>query len=163
VPKSIVVDIYNTSPQEISRGIAVAVHELRKEVTRMPWQEFLGDMFKDLEAIHARHFASEASPSGEPWKALSPYTIAKKGFDRILHETGALYNSLGQRGAGAIRKVRHRELEFGTSVPYAKYHQAGFQNTRSNTRVAARPFLGVTGEDVRGLSEKLAEAIIRKL
>lgn len=161
--RSITVDIYNTSPAEIQRGIGVAVRELTKEINRLPWHEFLGDMFKDLEEIHARYFAAETAPSGEPWRALSPYTIAKKGFDRILHESGALYNSLGQRGQGAIRNVRHRELVFGTSVPYARYHMSGFQNTRTNTRVAARPFLGVTGEDVRGLSEKLAEAIIRKL
>lgn len=161
--RSIVVQIHNTSQREIARGIAVAVHELRKEVNRMPWSNFLGEMFKDLEAMHARYFASESSPGGAPWQALSPYTIAKKGFDRILHESGALFNSLGQRGPGAIRNVRHRELVFGTSVPYAKYHMTGFRNIRTNTRVTARPFLGVTGGDVRELSERLAEAIIKKL
>jgi phage gpG-like protein len=157
------IPINNTSPAEIQRGIAVAVNQIVKDVNRMPWHEFLGDMLKDLEQMHARYFASEMAPSGEPWRSLSPYTIAKKGFDRILHDSGRLYNSLGQRGPGAIRRVRHRELVFGTSVPYAKYHMTGFRNVRSNTQVPARPFLGVTGGDVRELSEKLAEAIVRKL
>jgi HK97 gp10 family phage protein len=63
------------------------------------------------------------------WPPLAGSTIARKGFDRPLYETGELQNSIQHN-------VDDHEAYVGTDVEYAKYQEYG------TSRIPARPFLG---------------------
>ncbi len=75
-----------------------------------------------------RHlFDSQGSFAGKHWPDIEPETRERKaeeGLDqRVLHATRRLRRSLTQRGnAEQIRHSTDRGIEFGTRVPYAKYH-----------------------------------------
>lgn len=77
-----------------------------------------------------RHlFDSQGGFAGKHWPPIQPETIAAKqraGLDpRVLHATRRLRRSLTQRGnTDQIRRSTDRGIEFGTRVPYAKYHSA---------------------------------------
>lgn len=77
-----------------------------------------------------RHlFDSQGGFAGKHWPQIQPETIAAKqraGLDtRVLHATRRLRRSLTQRGnPDQIRRSTDRGVEFGTRVPYAKYHAA---------------------------------------
>jgi hypothetical protein len=78
--------------------------------------------------LSERHlFDSEGASSGRHWRRDEPETLAAKerqGLDpRVMHATRRLRRSLTQRGnPDQIRKSTDRGIEFGTRVPYAKYH-----------------------------------------
>jgi phage virion morphogenesis protein len=163
VAKSITIPIANTSPGEIARGIAAAVQITYNDIQSVNWISILSDLVPYLERVHREHFDNQSAPDGTPWEPLSPYTVAKKGFDQVLRESGRLRGSLTRRGAGAVRRVKQRELVYGTRVPYASFHQSGFRNARTNTRVPARPMVGVGPEHVRAIAERVADSIIRQL
>jgi len=80
-----------------------------------------------------------------------------------LEDSGALAASLSSRGSNAIREQRGRELLFGTTVPYARYHMSGFFNRRTGRNVPARPMVGIDASGSLELANHLADAIIRAL
>lgn len=110
----------------------------------------LADYFRDLERDQ---FRSEGGTGSGGWPELKPSTIRKRvgGLrDRnvgrfrsrssgrfmsrsqatasitILDDTGALKDSLTDAGDEShIERVSRDELEFGTLVPYARFHQTG--------------------------------------
>jgi phage gpG-like protein len=62
----------------------------------------------------------------------------------ILVRSGALRESLTSRsGAGAIYEESPLELNLGTNIPYAQYHQTG------TSRMPARPPEGLNDTDLR--------------
>lgn len=163
VPRNIRIDIPDGSSASIQAGIAEAVRMTFEDIRDSKWDTILDDLIPELERLHATYFSSQTAPDGSPWKALSPFTVARKGFRRILDDTGSLRASLTGRRKGAIRRVRNRELVFGTSVPYAVFHQKGFRNARTNRGVSARPHVGIGEEGVKRISEKVADAIVKQL
>lgn len=88
---------------------------------------------EDLKAVTDDSFRESRSPSGTPWKPLSPATIKKRrqGSSKPLVDTGNLRNSISAR---ASRKA----IRFGTNTPYAPPHQFGGEH------IPARPYLPVT-------------------
>lgn len=75
-------------------------------------------------------FDSEGAAGSGGWAPLAESTIASKrsrGLDmRILHATGALRRSLTIMGArDSVTRTVGDVFEFGTTVPYAKWHQHG--------------------------------------
>lgn len=72
----------------------------------------------DLTALTEERFESETDAYGNAWEPLEDTTIAKKGHDRILDETGetrAESVALPMRGAGI--ELRSSQVGF--------FHQAG--------------------------------------
>ena len=64
----------------------------------------------------ARQFRQGADPYGNPWRALSPTTVRKKGHDLIMIDTGKMQQetrAVPMPGAGIAL----------ITVPYAAYHQ----------------------------------------
>lgn len=64
------------------------------------------------------------------WPKLAEATRewkARRGLDpRILRATGALYRAMtAARAAGQVDERHPDELHFGTTLPYAKYHEQG--------------------------------------
>lgn len=98
------------------------------------WEEVM----QHLEELEDVQFSTEGALLSGGWAPLRPSTLARKSMagHSILTETGALRASLaGEDDADAIRRVTSEGLDFGTSVPYAGFHQRG---TR---RMVARPLL----------------------
>ena len=66
---------------------------------------------------------------GPGWTPLAESTKRRKaaeGLDpRILHATLALRRSLTEDDAGGYTVILNNALIFGTSVPYARFHQKG--------------------------------------
>ena len=63
-------------------------------------------------------FRRGVDPAGEPWAPLKPETVARKGSDTILEDTGNLRNSTFARSTGD-------GVEFGTVASYAAPHHFG--------------------------------------
>lgn len=95
---------------------------------------------------------------GPGWAPLAASTRAAKGNDAILYETGDLSASLtdeSQPGGFAI--ATHDTLHYGSSVPYAGYHQRGTE------RMPKRKILDFGPEDrrthIRTLQRYLVEGV----
>lgn len=106
----------------------------------------------DIEEIERAQFAGEGRRA-HPWAWLQPGTVARKSEPRILFETGALEASL-TGGRGRIRDIKRDELRFGTSVPYAGYHQSGTRH------MPARPVIDFTEADKRAMIRKIQRFIV---
>jgi len=89
-------------------------------------------------------FVNKTDPEGNPWERNRPSTIAKKGRDDPLVDTGKLKKSV-------YMKSDKDGFMVYTEVPYAGFHQSG------TDRFTARPFMGFSEED-----EKNSIDLIRK-
>lgn len=117
------------------------------------------DQFQQtLADQHAGMFSGQYDSNLVPWEALRPSTIAKKGHDRILFESGDLMASLMNLGGpGHIGETNERWMTFGTEVPYATFHQEG------TSKFPARPPVGVTEENVDKLVNSVADATVENM
>ena len=104
--------------------------------------QYLRDQF-------AKNYAQEGGwvGAGTSWPQLRPSTVAdriRKGFPGehpILVRQGTLRDSLLQIGGyGNVYEVRPDGLTYGTTIPYAQYHQYGAP--RAN--IPPRPLIGLT-------------------
>lgn len=112
-------------------------------------------------------FFEERTPGGEPWAPLSPVTIAMKGarsghvaaHSTILIDTGRLFESLTTPDgtSDTIWITGDRFLTFGTSVPYAIFHETG------TARMPARPAVGLSDETADQIADKIGEFVVDKL
>ena len=98
-----------------------------------------GDLEPAMESIvrqirdgEERQFDTQGGYGSGGWPALAESTKAFKARNnldpRILHATGELRRSLTSDSAGGFAVTRSDGLDFGTTVPYAKFHQAGGPN-----------------------------------
>jgi len=91
------------------------------------------------------------------WEALKDSTRAAKkrrGQDHgILRASGALYKSLvAARAAYQVDDRQPHELRFGTTLPYADYHESGRGQAR-------RPTQEFTAAQLRRIDQAIAEYI----
>lgn len=143
--------------------VAVDSSQLGELLTKLA--ERLGDLRTPLEDIREylhqstdERFRQQVGPDGSPWAPLAPSTLARKKGPRTLRESGDLQDTL--RG-----QVQGDELLFGTDRPYGAVHQFGQKAGASgrNRRgspipwgdIPARPYLGVSIEDTREITELL--------
>ena len=123
--------------------------------------ELLDSLVPILQAGERDIFLSEVSPGGMPWEELSPVTVDAKGFSKILVKTGRLYESVvtpnGTSDTIWETSADPAYLIFGTSVPYAKYHQTG---TR---RMPARPFMGMNRKTEQEVVNAVADAAVKRI
>ncbi len=114
-----------------------------------------------LELVHNDYFYDAQDPGGNAWQPLAPSTIAAKGHDTILVDSGRLINSLTQQGPDAIRRVEggrgNYELVFGTSVEYAIFHDTG------TARMPARPAVGWSDETLDEIEGHVADGAIEEM
>lgn len=90
-------------------------------------------MFQELQEAHRENFRTQGAASGFPWKPLEPqyasWKIENYGANGVLVRSGDLERSLTMNsGRGAVRDIGARTAEFGTKLPYAKFHQSGTSN-----------------------------------
>ena len=102
----------------------------------------LRDIGEFLLIAHDQRFASQASPDGTPWQALSPAYLKrkKKNRDKILVLDGFLKNTLRYQ-------VNNNELLFGTNRIYgAMMHFGGSIDIAARSQQAYFRQDGRTGD-----------------
>lgn len=92
-----------------------------------PAFDAIGDLFVEETK---EQFDTEGKHASGGWRPLKPATLASKRRRQmrleILQETGALVDSLTQRGdQNMIFQAGPTFLRFGTKLPYAAFHQRG--------------------------------------
>lgn len=148
-------------------ALSVGLSRLRTDIS--DWTTFWRERFAPFFYYTIQQdFVLEGGASGTSWAALSPAYAAwkRKQFPGkgILVRSGALKASLASKdAAGAIFRATPTDLEVGTSVPYARYHQYGTRERigflqlgtlgsgmpqRPPMRVNAA-FMGVVGKDLQ--------------
>ncbi len=113
-------------------------------------------ILQDFQHRHGEFFDAELSPGGNGWPALAETTVARKGHEKILFETGRLRASLESVTSDSIREIVGDEnspgFTFGTSVEYAIYHQLG-------GRLKVREHVGVNDPMLDEMVEDIADHI----
>lgn len=122
------------------------------------YNDELSDFSDKLFEFHEAGFDLERDPNLSAWPPLAAATIARKGHDKILIESGRLKRSLTTRGSSDhIGEVFDRGLTFGTSVPYSMFHQRG---TRT---IPQRAHVGLAIERVDKLTKTITKSASDKL
>lgn len=94
-----------------------------------------------LEGSTRQRFVDKQSPNGVAWAVLMPSTVkAKNGRSNILVDSGDLIRSITFHAS-------NDSVMIGTDRPYGKYHQTGTKKANGNTKMVARPFLGLSEDD----------------
>lgn len=124
MPLRITIKVDDSGPQRRLRGMTRRMRNF-KPVFR--WA------FKELQLAHRLNFQSKGAVGGQVWAPLDPEYAAWKlenyGANGILVRTGDLQRSLTFDNArGAVREIRRTKARFGTSIPYARFHQTGTRN-----------------------------------
>lgn len=119
---------------ELLEAIADNAEDMRPAFRRI--DRTVGPFFK-------RRFDSAGAHGGDgPWAPLSETTRRvrprsggnKGGLDRPLWDTGATKLSLQTVNDDSIRVMRKHTYERGTRVPWARFHQSGFESLLWGTR-----------------------------
>lgn len=88
------------------------------------WEEFLNWWV----TTNVEQFSSRGARWRTPWKPLAPRTVGEKRRAGYLSEplvrTTRLRNSMTRRPL-AVERISATEVEAGTDVPYAHFHQTG--------------------------------------
>jgi len=126
----------NSEPTELAldafeNSLADQSHALR----------LIADDFRDMIA---GQFASEGASGGTAWAPLAPSTLRKRGAgSTILDSSGALLASLTDPdSADHVEDSDGQSLAFGSSVPYALFHQTGAGRGLGETSIPPGPGLG---------------------
>lgn len=112
----------------------------------------LAEILQDMRRMETELFDTEGR--GE-WAELAPSTIERKATEgypsKILQATEALYDSLtgGLGAAGHVEHITEDEILYGTTVPWAQYHQSG------TSKMPARPPVDVRESDIRRWSKMI--------
>jgi phage virion morphogenesis protein len=104
-----------------------------------------------LEASTRARFDRGVGPDGVPWVPLTAKTLKRKRGSKILVERGDLLNSIAfEAGSDFVQIV-------AGPTEYAATHQFG----RPAANIPARPFLGLSDEDVREIDEATGDYVAR--
>lgn len=86
-------------------------------------------IIRQVRAGEERQFDSQGGYGSGGWAKLKESTKAFKARNnldpRILHATGDLRESLTSDKKGGFAITRFDGLDFGTTIPYAEFHQKG--------------------------------------
>jgi len=139
------------------RGIFLDIHERFEDADYTPEME---SAEQQLRERHEAHFDGRQNPVGSQWPALSPVTIARKGHDIPLVDTGRLRASVLETGhPDHVRELLPlgRGLTFGSSVEYGLFHQNG------TARIPQREFAGMNDGTVTEICESVADRAVDAL
>lgn len=112
----------------ISGNAGIKVQELRSKTKTLPQAIAKATVF--LERQTKMRYKQEVDPSGKPWAALSPSTLAQKTTNSKLIESAVTINSIASTSAGLIGAV-------SVSNEIAIYHQTG------TSKMPQRKILGI--------------------
>lgn len=122
---------------------------------RQPFEEIGAALVTSTQ----QRIEDEETPAGDPWPELAESTqqrrVSKRrlrGSEHILRDRGHLYNSITYLATAT-------DVAVGTSRKYAALHQLGGTEDMppGPAAVPARPYLGISEDDEREISEILLE------
>mgnify|MGYP001220145994 CR=1 FL=1 len=106
-----------------------------------------------------RQFETEGAAGASRWQALSAkYKEWKEIFypgARILERSGKMVESLVSGNAETIDRATKNEFDYGTSLPYAAYHQEGAGN------LPQRKIFDFTERDRTELTKQMQRPLVR--
>jgi phage gpG-like protein len=119
------------------------------------YTEALDDAIEILQGFERRLYLEQRDAGGRAWAPLAMSTILRKEHGAILVDSGRMYESLTTPNgtADTIWETGDTWLRFGTSVPYAHWHQTG---TR---RMPARPHVGCDQPTADTIARVLGNAV----
>lgn len=104
-----------------------------------------------LESSTRGRFDSKTGPDGSPWADWSEdYAASRRDHHSLLVESGGLRDSIASYATGT-------EAMVGSNMVYAAIHNFGGEPVGIN--IPARPYLGISDEDERDLSDLVAAHI----
>ncbi len=148
-----------TNERELNQFFADVQHDF-EAIDYVPVLQQELELMADL---HDRFWGTNTGPDGSVWPPLAPSTVQRKGFSRILVETGALEASLTSRGKppNSIRDIVENnhgaEAFFGTYVPYSGYHDT------ATAHRPARVHVGLTDQFVDRSAEHAVDYALEQL
>ena len=109
-----------------SEDLRRAMEQLQESTQNMlPLMQNIGAALSNSISLR---FRESVSPDGDPWKRLSPVTLAlRRGSSaQILRDTGIL-------AASFAANARKDQVEVGTNIEYALPHQFGARGKKEVT------------------------------
>jgi phage gpG-like protein len=105
-----------------------------------------------LRIAAEKNFSTQGAYSGRTWPPLSPayakVKAAKYGNKPILQRTGQMYESLVKMNHSQhVQTITPEFFEWGTRVPYARWHQTGTGARRGGRAPVARGRLPRLGRE----------------
>jgi hypothetical protein len=101
------------------------------------WEEFL----TWWAVTNVEQFASRGARWRTPWAPLTPSTVIQKRHQGFLSEplvrTTSMRSELTRRPLG-VEHIRAHEVEAGTDISYARFHQSGTRRMKARKLVNAR-------------------------
>lgn len=140
------------------RFLGGILQEIENDFAKLDYEKTLRGFEGNFISEHAEHFSGRRDSSGSIWPRLADFTIAKKGHDIPLVETGEMKASvLNVSHPNHIGEYSHRGLLFGTEDEKGIYHQFG---TR---KIPQRAFIGMSedllNEVVGGVADHTVEGL----
>jgi phage gpG-like protein len=140
---------------------------MANEVQDGSYESRMDELVPLIQACEQRSFLAEQTPGGEAWTPLAESTIAHKGkrsgligaHSTILIDTGRLFESLTLEDgtSDTIWITGDKFLTFGTSVPYAIFHETG------TSRMPARPAVGINDATADQIADAIGGFVVDKL
>lgn len=117
-----------------------------------------------VRSIYRRAEKQRFDARGPGWASLAPATVARKARahldPRILRARHDLFNSLVKsRAANQVNVKRPDSFRFGTSVPYARYHEYAKPIGRAQ-RMPLRELVGLSEHDLHDVAVVLSDFIV---
>lgn len=137
-------------------GLQGFFDQLAADCDDISWEPWMLDEMDRLADWEARIFGAQTDPLGNPWPALAPSTVARKGHSIIMIDSDRLAASESTRSHGssgdevreAVQTNDGCRIEFGSNVEYGPYHNHPYKNR------PARIHLGITDEYLDGVAER---------
>lgn len=140
---------------------------MANEVEDGSYESRMDELVPLIQACEAQAFHGGHTPGGEDWAPLAESTIASKGarsgivgpHSTILVDTGRLFESLTLEDgtSDTIWITGDKFITFGTSVPYAIFHETG------TSRMPARPAVGINDNTADQIADAVGEFVVDKL
>ena len=107
-----------------------------------------------LSSTQHRIAHEKTGPQGEVWDPWSKdYAATRHGGHSLLLGHGDLHSSLANISEGLVARV-------GVHMAYGAIHQAGGQAGRNRSvTIPARPYLGLSSEDRRAITNLVVERV----
>ena len=130
-----------------------------KDAPKADYTDDLDQAVTILQGFERRLYLEQRDAGGRAWAPLAMSTILRKEHGAILVDSGRMYESLTTPNgtADTIWETGDTWLRFGTSVPYAHWHQTG---TR---RMPARPHVGCDQLAADMIARILGEAVVDQI
>ena len=115
--------------------VLAAIEAIEQKASNMT--PLMGDIANHLFNLADEALENERAPDGSAWQPLAPATVAAKGHDRRLHDTGHLRDTLDYDSDSHSATVGTNAVSSGGQYPYPAVQQFGTEDDH----IPARRFM----------------------